>query len=71
MIAVMPPGAAVTQRLQSAGIRALESQSRLKRLADALVEELEEVTASHARVSLSPEDSVVIEIDRAIAIARR
>ena len=55
--------------MQSAGIRALESHVRLRRVAEALSEELDDVTSPHGVPTrdLDNEDSMVIAIERVIA----
>lgn len=65
--------AVVTQRLQTAGTRAIESQTRLREMAEALSQELEEVTVPEGAPvrSLDDHDSMVIEIERALAAGRR
>ena len=68
-----PTHGVVTQRLQAAGTRAIESQARLRRVAESLGEELEEVTSPHGipTTDLGEEDSMVVAIDRVIAATTR
>lgn len=72
-MAPKPSNGVVTQRLQTAGMRALESQARLRRVAERLGEELAEVTSPHGipTTDLGEEDSMVIAIDRVIASATK
>lgn len=58
-------------RVQAAGARALESYTRLRRVASRLSEELDEVTSPHGipTTDLDEEDSMVIAVERVIATA--
>lgn len=70
----MTTGGSITTlnpRVQAAGARALESYTRLRRVAARLSEELDEVTSPHGipTTELSEEDSMVIAVERVIASA--
>lgn len=54
----------VNQRIQSAAIRAMDAHSQIARAARRVVEEMDDITASHGvpLVELHEEDSVVIAV---------
>ena len=60
-------------RLQAAGLSAQAAHQRLRRKAETLVEEMEEVTSPHGIVvaELHEEDSMVIAVERVIESGRR
>jgi len=73
MMALMTPSnGVVTQRLQAAGMKAIESQARLRRIAESLSDELEDTTSPHGipTTDLGEEDSMVIAVDRVIAATK-
>ena len=57
-----------TERLQAAGVRALDAHARVTRVARRVQQELDEVTSPHGVpvVELSDEDSMVIAVGTAI-----
>lgn len=66
-------GIVVTQRVQAAGKRAIESHAKLRRVAESLGDEMDELTAPATGVpvkELDPDDSMVIAIERAVATKR-
>lgn len=60
-------------RMHAAATRCIESSQRLRRKAEALMEEMDDVTPAHGIVTtnLSDEDSMVIAVDHARAAAKR
>jgi hypothetical protein len=75
MISSMAPAIVVTQRVQAAGMRAIESHSRVRRLAQRLGEEMDELTGpvvvptrpSSQGDFLDEEDSLVTTIGDVLA----
>lgn len=65
-------GSASSQRLIAAGKRTLEAHARVRRMAEHLSEELDNVTTSHGIPSteLDPEDSMVIAVEKVITTAK-
>lgn len=63
----------VTHRVQVAGTKACEAYDRLRRLADRLSEEMEEVTAPHGvpTQDLDSDDSLVTTIEAVMASGER
>ena len=57
------------ERMQQAGVRAIESAQRLRRKAETLMEEIDEVTPAFGIVTaeLSDEDSLVTSVANVIA----
>jgi hypothetical protein len=74
MISPMAPAIVVTQRVQAAGMRAIESHSRVRRLAMKLGEEMDELTGpivvpvrpSSQGDFLDEEDSLVTTVGEAL-----
>lgn len=64
-----PKGVVVTQRMQAAGVRALDAHRRSRLIAESVGEELDETTAPHGVpvTELHDEDSLVIVLDKALA----
>lgn len=59
---------AMGDRMRSAGVRAMEACSSIKRSASRLIEELDETTSPHGiPVELDAEDSMALVVERAIA----
>lgn len=60
-------------RVQSAGLNAIAAHARVRRKAEALTEELEEVTSPHGipTTDLGEEDSMVIAVERVISSSKR
>jgi hypothetical protein len=69
----LPGGLIITlnPRVQTAGVRALDAHTRLRRVAERLSEELDEITSPHGvpTTELSDEDSMVIAVERVLASA--
>lgn len=59
--------ASTNQRMQAAGVRAMDAHTRISRAALRLSEEMDEITSPHGvpTVELSEEDSVVIAVAEA------
>ena len=57
------------QRLAAAGTRAFEAHARVRRFAERLCDELDQVTSPHGVpvTDLDPEDSMVIAVEKVIA----
>lgn len=66
-----PRMAILSERTQAAGTRAIESTKRLRRFAERLSEEMDEVTAPHGIqvTGFSEEDSLVTSIEAVMASA--
>lgn len=65
-----PKGVVVTQRLQSAGVRALDAHRRARMIAEMVNEELDETTAPHGIpvAFLKEEDSLVTTVKEALGV---
>lgn len=63
-------GSSSGQRLATASSQALEAHTRVRRFAERLGEELDDVTPSRGvpTAELDPEDSMVVSVGRAIAV---
>lgn len=62
-----PQGVVVTQRLQAAGVRALDAHRRARFMAESVGEELDETTAPHGvPIEVHEEDSMVTTVKEAI-----